>query len=223
MTRRKKILKLTAVAVLLAAALIAATSWAELTKLDLAGIPRRAAWQQPERVVAALDVLPGDRIADVGAGDGYFVFPLAAAAGPSGKVYAVEVEQDKVDALAREAAARGAANVEAVLGEYGDPLLPDRGIDLVFLCNTYHHIDDRRTYFSRLQADLGPGGRVAVVEMKEELTGFFGLLNHPGHAMTRQDLLAEMATAGYRHLESFDFLPVQHLEVFAPAGSEDQG
>lgn len=218
----KKILLFAAAAVLLAAVLIIATSWAELARLDLAGIPRRAAWQQPDRVIAALAVEPGDRIADVGAGDGYFVFPLAAAAGPSGKVYAVEVEEDKVSALAREVAARGDGNVEVVLGDYGDPLLPDRGIDLIFLCNTYHHIDDRQSYFSRLKADLRPGGRVAVIEMKDELTGFFGLLNHPGHAMARQVLLAEMAAAGYRHLAGFDFLPVQHLEIFAPTGSGDE-
>ncbi len=217
---KKKILLSIAALALLAAVLIAATSWAELAKLDLAGIPRRAAWQQPDRVVAALAVEPGDHVADVGAGDGYFVFPLAAAAGTSGKVYAVEVEEEKVETLGKEVASRGASNVEVVLGEYGDPLLPDQEIDLVFLCNTFHHIDDRRAYFSRLKTDLSPGGRVAIVEMKEELTGFFGLLNHPGHAMTRENLLAEMAAAGYRHLEGFDFLPVQHLEIFAPEESD---
>lgn len=211
----KKILPFALLAVLAVAAVVLATSWAELSKLDLTRVPTRAAWQLPDRVVESLELVPGDRVADIGAGGGYFVFPLADAVGETGKVYAVEVEEGKVARLREKVAGRGVSNVEVVLGEYDDPLLPDRGIDLVFLCDTYHHIDERETYFSRLRADLRPGGRVAVVDTRDDLTGIAALFTLPGHMMSKEVLLAEMAAAGYRHEGGFEFLPAQHFEIFA--------
>ncbi len=217
----KKILLSAVLAVAVLAAVILATSWAELSKLDLTRGPTRAAWQLPEKVVESLALPPGARVADVGAGDGYFVFPLADAVGPAGKVYAVEVEEEKVGKLAEKVGKRGVPNVEVVLGEYHDPLLPDGAIDLVLLVNTYHHIDDRGAYFSRLRADLRPGGRVAVVEMKDDLPGLAGFVSHPGHEMSKQVMVEEMRSAGYRHDGGFEFLPVQHFEVFAAVPADE--
>lgn len=213
-----RLAKITIVAAVLAAAtfLVLMTNRAELAKVDVAKLPRRAAWQLPERVVAALALAPGDRVADLGAGNGYFVFPLADAVGPAGRVYAVEVEEEKVRGLERRVAAKGYSNVEVVLGELDDPLLPDGTLDLVFLCNVYHHIEDRQAYFARLAADLRPDGRVAVVELRE-LGGFIGWLEPPGHATPRGRLDEEMAAAGYRLVGSFDFLPVQSFVIFAAA------
>lgn len=208
-------------AILLAVAALIAVwrSWGELSKLDYTKIPTRATWQLPSRVVAALDLDAGDRVADVGAGEGYFTFPLAEAVGGGGRVYAVEIEEHLVDAIERQAHLRDVANVDAVLGELDDPRLPDRGIDLVFLCNTYHHLENRTAYFSRLRTDLRPGGRVAIVDMRPDLTGIAGLFSHEAHSTSRTDLLGEMELAGYRHVEGHDFLPIQIFEIFTPAAS----
>ncbi len=194
-------------------------SWGALSKLDYAKVPTRATWQLPERVVAAFDLEAGSQVADIGAGDGYFTFPLAGAVGGGGRVYAVEIEEHLVDAIERQVHLRDVANVDAVLGELDDPRLPDGGIDLVFLCNTYHHIENRTAYFARLRGDLRPSGRVAIVEMRADLTGIAGLFSHEGHSTSRVDLLGEMELAGYRHVASHDFLPVQIFEVFAPASA----
>lgn len=195
--------------------LILMTSWTELAKLDYARIPTRAVWQLPTQVVESLGLEPSARVADIGAGDGYFVFPLADAVGPGGRVYAVEVEEQKVERLRSKVERKGYSNVEVVLGEFGDPLLRDQEIDLVFLCNTYHHIDERSEYFSRLYSDLRSEGRVAVVDTRDDLGGIARLFAHPGHWMSGDDLRQEMAAAGYRPESRFEFLPVQLFEIFA--------
>ncbi len=175
----------------------------------------RASWQHPDRVMTSLCLKPGDHVADIGAGDGYFTFLLAEAVGPEGKVYAVEVTDVKVRWLAKRAAKKGYANVEVILGQFDDPLLPDQTIDLAFLCNTYHHIDNRPTYFSRLRTDLGQNGRVAIIDLRDDLAGIAGLLVPQGHTTPKKLLYDEMAEAGYEQVTSFDYLSVQHFEVFA--------
>lgn len=182
----------------------------------------RASWQKPDRVVESLCLKPGDNVADIGAGDGYFMFLLADAVGPKGKVYAVEVTDAKVNKLKRTVVRRGYANVFVILGQFDDPLLPDEDIDLAFLCNTYHHIDNRPTYFSRLKADLRQHGRVAIVDLRGDLSGIPGLFVSPAHRTPIKQLLEEMAEAGYASVSSFDYLPIQDFEIFEPRRDDDQ-
>ncbi len=183
------------------------------SKLDLTHLSR-ATWQRPDDVVAAIGVQPGHTVADLGAGEGYFVAYLSDAVGESGKVLAVDVEAEIVDALRVEFQER--KNVEAILGQYEDPLLPDGGVDLVLIVNTFHHIDDPEAYFAKLQADLAQGGRVAVLEPNAELTGFFSVFLDEEHTSTSANVQQTMQAAGYRLVESFDILPIQIFELFEP-------
>jgi len=96
----------------------------------------RDSWQKPAEVIALLDLHPGEQVADIGAGGGYFSFRLADAVGPGGRVYAVDVDDDMIEYLRSRAQREGRSNVEVIRGEYGDPLLPDGRIDLVFTCDT---------------------------------------------------------------------------------------
>ena len=175
----------------------------------------RASWQHPDRVITSLCLKPGDHVADIGAGDGYFTFLLAEAVGPEGKVYAVEVTDVKVRKLAKRAAEKGYTNVEVILGPFDDPLLPDQTIDLAFLCNTYHHIDNRPTYFSQLRSDLRQNGRVAIIDLRGDLTGIARLFVSPAHRTPSKQLYEEMDEAGYERIGSFDYLPVQNFIIFA--------
>lgn len=186
-----------------------------LAKLDYSRFPTRASWQLPDRVIEALDLAPGAQVADLGAGDGYFTFTLADAVGASGRVYAVDVEADIVDGLRARVTSRGYDNVEAVLGDYDDPGLPNGEIDLVFLCNVYHHIDNRATYFSDLRRDLAPGARVAIIDIGAEPP--LRWLSPPDHSTDLETLVDEMAAAGYVVAGSFDFLPLQNFVVFERA------
>ena len=91
-------------------------------------------------------------------------------------------------------------------------------VDLVFLCNAYHHIEERAGYFRRLRNDLAEGGRVAIVDMKR--TPLVRLLTPPGHWTSLETMRREMEAAGYRMDASFDFLPVQGFAVFSVPRAE---
>jgi arsenite methyltransferase len=170
----------------------------------------RDEWQKPDQVVEALALEPGDTVADLGSGSGYFTFRLAEAVGAGGRVYAVDVDEAMNERLAELAAERGFANVEVVLAAADDPRLPEGAVDLVFTSNTYHHLEDRAEYFARLAPVLGPEGRIAVIEYRGQ--GFFQRV-FP-HYTPEETIRAELERAGYRLLQSFDFLPRQSFLVF---------
>jgi SAM-dependent methyltransferase len=173
----------------------------------------RDRWQRPETVMRLLDLRPGSRVADLGAGGGYFTFRLAEAVAPGGIVYAVDVDPDMVDYVRARATSEGYRQVVPVLAATDDPRLPE-AVDLVFTCNTYHHLPDPPAYFARLRQRLRPGGRVAVVEYR----GSHGILPRLfGHATDDEVIERDLATAGYRLLHEHDVLPRQHFLVFTVA------
>ena len=113
---------------------------------------------------------------------------------------------------------RAGANVEVVYGEYTDPRLPDGSVDLAMTCLTYHHIEDRVRYFSRLQADLAPGGRVVHLDDRSDLDAPLRWLPTSGHTSDPDEMDAEMQSAGYRRTRTFDLLLVQTFREYAPRG-----
>lgn len=186
-------------------------------KLDWSHLGRET-WQRPDDVVTALALEPGDRVADVGAGKGFFLSRLARAVGPDGRVYAVEVDAELTEALE---ANFPDANIEVILGTFDEPKLPDAAIDLVLVVNTFHHIEDRPAYFARLRGDLSPRGRVAVIEPNDELGGVLSLFVEDGHASTAASVAEDMRAAGYRTRKTHDFLPIQIFQVFEPDPDAD--
>ncbi len=190
-----------------------ATSKIDWSRLILSG---RDGWQRPERVIDALDLRAGQHVAEIGAGDGYWLRWLSEAVGKEGRVYAVEVEQEKVDALRRRVAREGLENVDVIFGQYDDPALPDGAIDVAITCLTYHHINDRSVYFRLLRTDLAPGGRVAHLDDRDDLSAPLRWLPSAGHTSNVAAMDAEMALAGYRRIASFDFLLVQSFTVYTP-------
>ena len=170
-------------------------------------------WQQPERVIAALGIRPGDRVADLGSGSGYFTVRLARAVGPEGRVYAVDVDEQMNEYLRERVAQAGVANVEVIRGRFEDPLLPDGGVDLVLIVDTYHHLEERPVYFRNLRRDLAPGGRVAVIDFDGRKTWLMRLM---GHITSREELVREMGEAGYEVAEDFDFIDRQSFVIFRP-------
>jgi arsenite methyltransferase len=198
------------VALLLAVALLGGCS--SLKRFSYEG-GARDEWQQPERVISALGIRSGDRVADLGSGSGYFTLRLARAVGPDGKVYAVDVDEEMNEYLRQRVAQEGVANVEVILGRFEDPLLPDGGVDLVLVVDTYHHLNDRPAYFRNLRRDLAPGGRVAVIDFDGRKGWFVRLI---GHITPREELVREMAEAGYDVAEEFDFIDRQLFVIFRP-------
>jgi ubiquinone/menaquinone biosynthesis C-methylase UbiE len=172
----------------------------------------RDQWQQRDRVIQSLQLRPGDRVADIGSGSGYFVFPLANAVGPDGKVYAVDVDPAMNDLVAERAKKERTVNVEVILAKPDDPILPPAGIDLIFSSNTYHHIDNRISYLANLRKYLRPNGRIAIVEFDRR--GWLqGMWQHytPGEFIKK-----EMEQAGYSLQQEFNFLDRQSFLIFEP-------
>ncbi len=175
--------------------------------------PSRDAWQKPDRVVAELALRPGMSVADVGAGTGYFEKRLADAVGPSGTVFAVDTEPKMVEHLKERARRERTPNVVPVLANPDDPRLPDGGVDLVLLCDTYHHVDDRIEYLRRLRGRLKPGGRVAIVDFHKRP---LPVGPPPEHKLSREEILAELHEAGWTLARESDLLPYQYFLVFSP-------
>ena len=165
-------------------------------------------WQQAETVVQKLNIRKGDRIADLGAGGGYFTFYLADATGTQGMVYAVDVDKHMTKYLDKEITHLKYTNIQTLLAEYDDAKLPN-GVDLVFSTNTYHHIDKRVAYFTKLKKSLPSKGRLAIIEFKQE-----GMLGWMGHATPKQTIIDELNKAGFQLTHDFDFLQRQNFLVF---------
>lgn len=129
--------------------------------------PERLAKLKTEEVMARLDLKPGDLVADVGAGSGVFSWPLAQAVAPGGTVYAVEVDQGFLDFIREGAQQRGVDNVVPVLGEFTDPSLPVRNLDLAFFHNVLHHIEGRPAYLETLSGYMKPNARIVIIDLIE--------------------------------------------------------
>ena len=175
--------------------------------------PARAEWQKPTEVAGALGLRPGQTVADLGAGTGYFTRPLSEAVGPKGTVLAVDVEPNLVAYLRERAARERLSNVRAIQAAPHDPHLPAAGVDAVLVVDTYHHIDDRIGYFRRLQRALRPQGRVAVVDWHKRPMPVGPEMDHK---IAREQVVEEMDAAGYRLADEPTFLPYQYFLIFQP-------
>jgi ubiquinone/menaquinone biosynthesis C-methylase UbiE len=173
--------------------------------------PERDKWQRPAEVVKALGLKKGAVVADLGAGTGYFMPYLSAAAGENGTVFAVEPEPKLVEHLRERAEKTGAANVVPVLASLDNPRLPASSIDVVLIVDTFHHIDDRLAYMRRLRRVLRSSGRVAIVDwFKRPLPEG----PPPEHKIDRDQVVTEMEAAGYRLVEEPRVLEYQYFLIF---------
>jgi predicted methyltransferase len=175
--------------------------------------PSRAAWQKPEAVVQALQLKPGMRVADLGAGTGYFSRYLSGAVGAQGTVFTADTEPNLVAHLRERAEKEQTENVVPILASADNPRLPAAGTDLVLIVDTFHHIDDRLSYFRRLQRALSPHGRVAIIDWQKRDLPVGPPLEHK---LARDQVVEEMQAAGYRLVDEPSFLPYQYFLLFRP-------
>lgn len=173
--------------------------------------PDRDEWQQPERVIKDIALRPGQTVADVGAGGGYFTFRLSEAVGPRGRVIAVDLDPGMLQIIQEEAADRGATNVSVHAGQAEDPGIPVP-VDLVFLANTYHHIENPAVYFRGVRRYLKPGGRLVIIDFNAE--GFFH--DFLGHGADADAVSRALDEGGYRRARRFEYLSNQHFQIFEP-------
>jgi precorrin-6B methylase 2 len=182
--------------------------------------PEREREEQPTKLIEALKVQPGQVIADVGAGSGYFTFRLAEKVGPRGKVLAVDIQPEMLALIRQRMKDRGVANVEPIQGTETDPKLPANSVDLILMVDVYHEFSHPFEMTEAMVRALKPGGRMVFVEYRlEDPKVPIKLV----HKMSQKQVLKEMAVHPLRHAETLDFLPWQHVIVFekkprAPGG-----
>jgi len=172
---------------------------------------QREEWQKPSQVLEALAVREGERVADIGAGSGYFTLPLARAVGPTGRVYACDIEQAYLEHIARRATLEGLEQVTCQLADADDPHLPAAGVDTIFMVDTYHYLQDRAQYIRTLRECLAPGGRIVIIDYipRERDPGAF--VPALEHQLSRETVDADMAAAGLKPAAVHDFLPEQYF------------
>lgn len=172
---------------------------------------KRDEWQQPDKVVETLQLNSGDTVADLGSGGGYFTFRFADAVGETGTVYAVDVDKGLLEYVEKTAAEKGYHNIKTLRASVEDSGLTPGSVNLIFVCNTFHHLHDRERYFANLKPALQSGGRVAIIEYTS------GWLNSIGHGTPTEQVVAEMQAAGYQLQVQFDFLERQNFLIFQAA------
>lgn len=180
--------------------------------------PSRAEWQKPEEVVAKLELKQGDAIADLGAGSGYFTVRFSRAVGPAGRVYALDIEPAMLDYIRDRARREHLENIQAVLAEPHDPKLPSASVDMIFICNTLHHISDRAHYYPLLLRALRPGGRLVNVDFHKRPLPFGPPMEMK---IAKEATIEEAHAAGFRLVNNFDFLEYQYFLVFERAAAGD--
>jgi precorrin-6B methylase 2 len=172
--------------------------------------PSREAEEQPSRVIEALNLQPTDKVADIGAGSGYFTFPIAQKVS-QGLVYAVDVQPEMIDIIDFLAKESPDLPVLPVLGTETSPNLPSESIDIALMVDTYHELAYPREMMESIVQALKTGGRVVLVEYRKEnpLIMIKGL-----HKMSQRQAKKEMEAVGLKWVTTAEFLPQQHYLVF---------
>jgi ubiquinone/menaquinone biosynthesis C-methylase UbiE len=174
--------------------------------------PTRIESLKINEVVGKLRLTPGDVVADIGAGSGLFEGALSAAVSPRGVVYAEDVDQKLLDHIVQRARTLNVSNVRPVLGTFTDPKLPVKNVDLAFINDVLHHIEDRAGYLKTLASYLKPTGRIAVIEFHPELGGH---QTQPELQVRQPQADAWMAAAGFKPTETVSLFVEKWFVVYA--------
>lgn len=170
--------------------------------------------EAPSKAIEALDLKPGMVIADIGAGSGYYTSRMAKKVGPTGRVYATDIQPGMIAILDRRIKAEGLTNVTTVLGAMDDPSLPPRSIDLAIMVDVYHELQQPQVFLQRLKGAFKPGGRLVLLEFRKEDPKIPIL---EVHKMSVAEVKQELEAEGYVLDRVIDILPWQHIIVLRPA------
>jgi ubiquinone/menaquinone biosynthesis C-methylase UbiE len=164
----------------------------------------REIWDRRDEIVEKVGLKPGESVADVGAGTGFFSFLFSKRVGEKGTVYSVDILPEFVEAIRKDAAARGLANVKPVLCKADSVELPPASIDAAFVCDTYHHFEYPKSTLASILAALRPGGRLIVVDFdRVEGQSSQWILDHVRAGKAK--VVEEITAAGFEKVEDVSF------------------
>lgn len=172
----------------------------------------RNAEEAPDKALDALGPLTGTTVADIGAGSGYFTVRLAERVGPSGRVYANDLQPEMLKMLGARLAREAVANVTMVHGAIDDPKLPALSIDLALMVDVYHELSEPQAMLRAIRAALKPGGRLVLLEYRKEDPTIPIRLEHK---MTVEEARLELEAEGFQLMKVDGRLPRQHILIFS--------
>jgi SAM-dependent methyltransferase len=167
--------------------------------------------ENTELSLRLLDVATGSVVADIGAGSGYYSSRLARMVGPSGRVYANDIQQAMLDIIRDRIARERIPNIELVLGTTTDPRLPRGAVDLAIMVDVYHEFSEPQVMLRRIRESLKPAGRLILLEYRGE-DATVPIL--PAHKMTVAQAKTEVEAEGFRLATVKEDLPWQHVLIF---------
>jgi ubiquinone/menaquinone biosynthesis C-methylase UbiE len=167
-------------------------------------------YQPPEQVMDAIGVRAGMIVAEVGAGRGRYVVRMAARVGETGKVYANDIDEEKLEYLNLRCERDSIDNVETILGEVDDPLLPEGMLDLVYLINTYHDLEEPVALMRNIIPSLKPDGILVIIEHDSEKS------TSTHHRIEQSLLFKQAESAGYEVVRVETFLERDNINIFRP-------
>lgn len=170
--------------------------------------------ENPRELLDALQLKPGQTVADVGCGNGFYSLQLAKLVGPRGRVFAVDIQPEMIELLKERADEAGISNIEPILSTQADPKLPAGEVDLILLVDVYHEFSYPERMLQAMRASLSPDGQIALAEYRmEDQAVPIKLL----HKMSKKQILSEYSANGLRLVREYDDLPWQHLMFFGRA------
>ena len=172
--------------------------------------PEREDEEAPSKALDALDLRPGMVVADIGAGSGYYASRIARRVGPSGRVYATDIQPGMIEILDRRIKSDGITNITTVLGGMDDPRLPPQSIDLAIMVDVYHELQQPQIFLQRLKQTFKPNGRLVLLEFRKEDPKVPIL---EVHKMSVAEVKQELEAEGYALEKVIDVLPWQHIIV----------
>lgn len=175
----------------------------------------RESEEHPDDAVAALKLKPGMVVADVGAGTGYMTLRMARRVGPSGKVFAEDVQPEMLRRLRENAAKAKLTNIEEVLGSETDPRLPRDSLDVILMVDVYHELSHPQEMLRRMREELKPDGRLVLLEYRKEDPA---VPIKPEHKMSVQEVKIETEAEGFRLDQVIETLPWQHILIMKKNG-----
>ena len=167
--------------------------------------PDRAERLQIDRVMDELRIERGTHVADIGAGSGWFTVRAARRAGEQGLVYAVEINRDYIRHIKRRAAKEKLANIRTILGKPGDPLLPQKSVDVVLLLKTYHEVQEPMPLLRKVRTAMRSGGRLAIIDKN-------GIGSD--HGLNADVVIKEVESAGFKLAAQHDFVRSEGVDYF---------
>ena len=159
----------------------------------------RDKWQRPNDVMDAMGLKPGSAVADIGAGRGYFARHFAGRVGSTGAVYAVDIDQERLDNLGENARKEGLTQIRVVRGRTDNPMLEPESVDAILIMNSYHEFREYDEMMREMLKALRPGGVLAIIDSPMERAKSRQAY-HDEHDIPKDVVKEDAARAGFKFL-----------------------